>query len=115
MRRAISSQVIHLAHEADVPATVQSREENTMIRCSTCGADWETGEFNPNCLECGGGALDIPCPRCGGRCGARWTRSILDSQDDRRAHWLGPAALCPWHRPQNRRFFSLGIWIEWKG
>lgn len=26
------------------------------------------------CVECGGYALERPCPVCGGRCGAVWKR-----------------------------------------
>jgi hypothetical protein len=30
---------------------------------------------------------------CGGECGERWKRAILDSHDARLAHWVGHCAL----------------------
>lgn len=63
--------------------------------CCTCGADWKAGAFGPDCPECGGGALERPCMRCGGRCGAVWRRAVMDSQDEGLAHWVGSCRLPP--------------------
>lgn len=64
-----------------------------MPSCRTCNADWSAGRWSPTCKECGGGALDHACVMCGGRCGARWERAVMDSNDRRRAHWIGGCGL----------------------
>lgn len=64
-----------------------------METCGTCGANWTEGQYRSDCPECGGGALEIACPRCGGRCGAKWRRTILDSHDSRSGHWIGACKL----------------------
>ena len=61
--------------------------------CRLCGSDWERGEFVEACELCGGGAMDRACLFCGARCGSRWSRAVLDSQDFGVAHWHGPCAL----------------------
>ncbi|MBI1179912.1 MAG: hypothetical protein GC201_05090 [Alphaproteobacteria bacterium] len=74
---------------------------NGALRCGTCGADWSRGDFGPSCPECGGGAMVIACPVCGGACGSAWRRAVLDSRDSQTAHWIGrcagavPASLQP--------------------
>ena len=46
----------------------------TQHRCSSC---WYEGDYgSPNCVECGGYALERPCPICNGRCGRLWKRDI---------------------------------------
>jgi hypothetical protein len=62
-------------------------------RCGTCGAAWSAGQFAAGCPECGGGALDMPCPACGGRCGSRWQRAVADSHEYKLGHWAGRCAL----------------------
>ena len=52
-----------------------------MSKCSTCGANWSAGDWNPECMECGPGALSCPCLMCGGECGRKWHRAVLDSND----------------------------------
>jgi hypothetical protein len=64
-----------------------------MVSCTSCGADWSEGDFSPKCAQCGGGALDVLCLVCGGKCGARWQRAIIDSQDEDLANWFGTCAL----------------------
>lgn len=64
-----------------------------MTFCGRCGADWTAGQFEPNCAECGGGALKIPCPVCGGHCGAFWKRAVQDSNDSGVAHFFGQCQL----------------------
>jgi hypothetical protein len=60
-----------------------------MNRCRSCDADWEQGAWTPGCAECGGGALTQVCGMCFGTCGAVFDRAVMDSNDKRRAHWLG--------------------------
>jgi O-acetyl-ADP-ribose deacetylase (regulator of RNase III) len=62
-------------------------------RCYSCGADWSAGEFGTDCRECDGGALQRPCPICGGECGRLWQRAISDSHDAALGHWAGSCAL----------------------
>jgi hypothetical protein len=57
--------------------------------CTHCGANWSLGQFTEDCPQCGGGAMDIPCLLCGGACGERWQRAVMDSQDADVAHWYG--------------------------
>jgi len=71
----------------------ESRVEMRAICCTSCGANWAEGIFTSGCQECGGGALDIACLQCGGRCGARWHRAVMDSQDEKDAHWVGECKL----------------------
>jgi hypothetical protein len=59
------------------------------IRCTSCGALWTAGRFTDGCAECGGGAMERPCPWCDGTCGARWKRAVVDSHDAQEAHWIG--------------------------
>jgi hypothetical protein len=61
--------------------------------CTSCGAKWQNGEFGLNCEECGGGALQIACIVCTGRCGSQWKRMVMDSQDSGIAHWIGGCLL----------------------
>jgi hypothetical protein len=37
--------------------------------------------------------MELPCPRCRGRCGRKWMRMVQDSQDSNEAHWLGGCGL----------------------
>jgi hypothetical protein len=71
------------------PATRDSRPAGPPARCTRCGADWTAGRFSPGCGECGGGAMTRDCEYCQGRCGAVWQRAVIDSNDARRAHWVG--------------------------
>jgi hypothetical protein len=66
--------------------------------CYSCGADWSRGKFSQDCRECGGGALDVPCPMCDGTCGQRWRRAVIDSHDEHESHWVGNCG----HRPHHR-------------
>ena len=66
-----------------------------MASCTDCGADWSQGRFSVDCKQCGGGALEIDCPVCEGKCGAKWQRAVMDSQDFGLAHWFGSCRLTP--------------------
>jgi hypothetical protein len=71
--------------------------------CNRCGARWTEGAFTEGCDTCGGGAMDIACCVCGGRCGQRWWRAPLDSLDFGVAHWGGRCALPEEAQAQLRR------------
>ncbi|MSP38633.1 MAG: hypothetical protein EXR70_09100 [Deltaproteobacteria bacterium] len=64
-----------------------------MESCLTCGADWSQGRFSESCPECGGGALEIACPVCSGKCGAVWMRAVMDSNDSGMGHFVGACRL----------------------
>ena len=66
-----------------------------MPTCTDCGADWSQGKWTKDCRQCGGAALELPCPRCAGQCGALWQRAVLDSQVFKCAHWFGNCKLPP--------------------
>lgn len=91
-------------------------EPKNDIRCSTCLSSWSQFEFQRDCPECGGGALQIPCPTCTGTCGSMWNRAIADSNDSQIAHWIGScyhltdryAELGDTPRPTHRYLFCFG-------
>lgn len=57
--------------------------------CSSCGALWSDRAFTEGCEECGGGAMQRPCPLCSGTCGKYWRRAVIDSNTTKTAHWIG--------------------------
>lgn len=61
--------------------------------CLTCGAKWSRGEVTEGCKECGGAAMEVDCMLCGGKCGSKWQRMVMDSNDFGVAHWGGACAL----------------------
>jgi protein-tyrosine phosphatase len=67
----------------------EERDSAASPRCSTCGAAWGSSAWTLDCPECGGGDLQVPCPVCHGDCGEIWRRAVIDSNDERLAHWLG--------------------------
>ena len=64
-----------------------------IVSCTDCGTNWLTGAHTAGCKQCGGGAMELPCPCCLGRCGAMWKRMVMDSHDSREGHWLGGCQL----------------------
>lgn len=44
--------------------------------CSQCGVCWKDDHFSFDCSECGGYSMIRPCIKCGGTCGALWTRDF---------------------------------------
>lgn len=47
-----------------------------MTSCFTCGVSWTEDHVSLDCSECGGYALERPCPGCDGTCGAVWKRDL---------------------------------------
>jgi hypothetical protein len=74
----------------DVPGPSGSK-----ILCWSCGANWAADCYTAACEECGGGALTRACAVCGGKCGNKWIRAVIDSNDFRLAHWQGGCLLSP--------------------
>jgi hypothetical protein len=77
--------------EPPVPE-MPARADET-VSCTDCGVNWLSGVHTDGCKQCGGGAMELPCPFCLGRCGSAWKRMVMDSQDSREAHWLGGCKL----------------------
>lgn len=47
-----------------------------MSSCFTCGVSWAELHVSLDCSECGGYAMERPCPKCDGTCGAIWKRDL---------------------------------------
>lgn len=60
-----------------------------MTSCFTCGVSWTEDHVSLDCSECGGYALERPCPSCDGSCGAMWKRDLNKSHGSSKAHWEG--------------------------
>jgi len=61
--------------------------------CFTCGVSWHQNHVTLDCIECGGYAMERPCPQCDGRCGEVWRRNLTASHDNHKAKWEGECKL----------------------
>ncbi|XP_066260090.1 protein pinocchio [Euwallacea similis] len=57
--------------------------------CFTCGVSWAESHVSLDCCECGGYALERPCLKCEGACGAVWKRDLSMSHASGKARWSG--------------------------
>lgn len=87
MKRSILTRFFALIRWPGAPAS--------LAMCASCGADWGAGRWSPGCAECGGGAMSRGCPLCQGCCGTIARRAVIDSNDERCAHWIGACGLAP--------------------
>ncbi|XP_071051947.1 protein pinocchio isoform X3 [Onthophagus taurus] len=62
---------------------------NQLTSCFTCGVSWADHHVSLDCSECGGYALERPCPICEGICGAQWKRDLSESHACSKARWQG--------------------------
>lgn len=62
---------------------------NQLNCCFSCGVSWADSHVSLDCCECGGYALERPCPACDGACGALWKRDLSMSHASGRARWTG--------------------------
>ncbi|XP_074600621.1 protein pinocchio [Brevipalpus obovatus] len=62
---------------------------NLYNSCFTCGVSWHEAHISLDCRECGGYALQRPCPECDGKCSSYWKRNISNSHEKRKAIWEG--------------------------
>lgn len=60
-----------------------------MKSCFSCGVSWAERHVSLDCSECGGYALERPCPVCEGSCGSLWKRDLTMSHASNRARWEG--------------------------
>uniref|UniRef100_T1L640 Uncharacterized protein n=1 Tax=Tetranychus urticae TaxID=32264 RepID=T1L640_TETUR len=74
-------------HFSDIPTIEGLRL--SYESCFTCGVSWYDHHISLDCAECGGYALQRPCPECGGKCSSYWTRNCAISHEKRRATWEG--------------------------
>ncbi|XP_050039347.1 protein pinocchio-like [Dermacentor andersoni] len=63
--------------------------------CFTCGVSWSEDQACLDCSECGGYALQRPCPHCNGSCNGMWSRDLDATHKTRRAQWLGECKNAP--------------------
>jgi hypothetical protein len=87
VRRSILQRLFALIRRPGAP--------RSSVYCTSCGADWGAGGWSDGCEECGGGAMSRDCPLCQGRCGTIAQRAVIDSNDERCAHWIGACGLAP--------------------
>lgn len=57
--------------------------------CATCGVSWFDEHVSLDCSECGGYALERPCPQCDGQCHTVWRRDLDASHNTHKAKWEG--------------------------
>ncbi|XP_076365854.1 uncharacterized protein LOC143254584 [Tachypleus tridentatus] len=77
----------------------QSHHDNNMLTleslrnhyssCFSCGVSWMDNHISLDCLECGGYALQRPCPECEGECKSIWSRDKTASHESKHAKWQG--------------------------
>ncbi|XP_063917817.1 protein pinocchio isoform X2 [Zophobas morio] len=72
-----------------------------MTSCFTCGVSWSDSHVSLDCSECGGYALERPCPECEGACGAKWKRDLSMSHASSKARWEGKCAKKPQQPPKS--------------
>lgn len=87
-----------LSHSLDDVSSWSSSVEQVMTieqlrhqlsSCFTCGVSWNDRHVSLDCSECGGYAMERPCPECDGHCGAVWKRDLTMSHSSGKARWIG--------------------------
>ncbi|XP_074656797.1 uncharacterized protein LOC141910007 [Tubulanus polymorphus] len=80
--------------KAAVAELMQTEQYQKMVNtCSSCHACWLYQQITADCRECGGFAIQRPCPVCDGRCMQTWTRDPKMTHSFQKAHWNGKCAL----------------------
>lgn len=80
--------------KAAVNALLHSKEYlQRYTRCTLCWSIWCENMCTSSCMECGGYAMERPCPICQGRCGQIWKRDVEMSHSNNEAHWEGSCGL----------------------
>ncbi|XP_013783931.1 protein pinocchio-like isoform X2 [Limulus polyphemus] len=73
--------------------------------CFSCGVSWYEDHVSLDCPECGGYALQRPCPECEGQCESKWRRDLASSHKTRQAKWEGECK-SKWIHKNNQQLFS---------
>ncbi|KAK9711531.1 hypothetical protein QE152_g25415 [Popillia japonica] len=81
----------HTIHSDHVMTIEELR--NQMSSCFTCGVSWTDDHVSLDCSECGGYAMERPCPICDGNCGVMWKRDLTKTHATSKARWLGECKL----------------------
>ncbi|XP_076307345.1 uncharacterized protein LOC143223349 isoform X2 [Tachypleus tridentatus] len=98
---------------SDTDSMNQVSQENNMLTieglrnhynsCFSCGVNWYEDHVSLDCPECGGYAMQRPCPECDGQCESTWRRDLAASHNTKQAKWEGE---CRKSRPQmNQKLF----------
>jgi hypothetical protein len=61
--------------------------------CFSCGVSWQEDPVSLDCAECGGYAMQRPCPDCDGKCDSIWERNLSATHDSHKADWDGKCCL----------------------
>ncbi|XP_060523017.1 protein pinocchio [Cylas formicarius] len=93
------------AFHSDHVLTIEELRDQ-MNCCFTCGVSWADSHVSLDCSECGGYALDRPCPECDGGCGGVWKRDLSSSHASGKAKWIGE---CQGHNQQPKRDASFSV------
>jgi hypothetical protein len=93
MPRSILQRLLDLIRTSG--SQTPSGTPRSSAHCTSCGAHWGAGRWSDGCEECGGGGMSRNCPICQGRCGTTVRRAVIDSNDERCAHWIGACGLAP--------------------
>ncbi|XP_022241661.1 uncharacterized protein LOC111085771 isoform X2 [Limulus polyphemus] len=86
-------------HSVEDLLIVQSHYNNSILTleglcchynsCFSCGVSWADNHVSLDCFECGGYAMQRPCPECEGKCKSIWSRNVTASHDSRQSKWEG--------------------------
>lgn len=63
------------SHHTETVLTIEELRDQLNC-CFTCGVSWADSHVSLDCSECGGYAMNRPCPKCEGACGAIWKRDL---------------------------------------
>ncbi|XP_013772345.1 protein pinocchio-like isoform X1 [Limulus polyphemus] len=84
---------------SDTDSVNQVFQENNMLTieglrnhynsCFSCGVNWYEDHVSLDCPECGGYAMQRPCPECDGQCESTWRRDLAASHNTKQAKWEG--------------------------
>ncbi|XP_030752032.1 protein pinocchio [Sitophilus oryzae] len=75
-------------HHAETVLTIEELRDQLNC-CFTCGVSWADSHVSLDCSECGGYAMERPCPKCDGACGTIWKRDLSTSHASGKAKWSG--------------------------
>lgn len=78
---------IHVEHDCSMLTLEGLRSHYNS--CLSCGVNWSDNHVSLDCSECGGYAMQRPCPECEGVCRSVWNRDISATHSSRQAKWKG--------------------------
>ncbi|XP_022253460.1 uncharacterized protein LOC106468628 isoform X2 [Limulus polyphemus] len=106
-------------HSVEDQLKFQSHHDNNMLTleslrnhyssCFSCGVSWTDNHVSLDCLECGGYALQRPCPKCEGECKSIWSRDMAASHESKHAKWEGQCHSSDKSQSDNCEFFPKAL------